>query len=56
MLHCGKNVDVIDDLFRAVVEHVYIVPFKVAEFKARLEHIRKLRSGDKAPSSASPRP
>ena len=35
-------VDVIDDFFRAIIEYVYIAPYKVNEFKARLEYVRKL--------------
>lgn len=40
-------VDVIDDFFRAIVEYVYIAPYKVNEFKARLEYVRKSKSGAK---------
>jgi len=39
-------VDVIDDFFRAIVEYVYIAPYKVTEFKARLEYYRKRKSGN----------
>lgn len=40
-----EYVDVIDDFFRAIVEYVYIAPFKVNEFKARLEYYRKGKPG-----------
>ena len=40
----SKYVRVIDDFFRAIVEYVYIAPYKVREFKARLEFIRKINS------------
>jgi hypothetical protein len=49
--HAGEEeidsnyVDVIDDFFRAIIEYVYIAPFKVNEFKSRLEYVRKLKSG-----------
>jgi hypothetical protein len=34
-----EYVDVIDEFFRAVVEYVYIAPFKVGEFKKRLASV-----------------
>ena len=49
-------VDVIDDFFRAIVEYVYIAPFKVTEFKARLEYVQKLKSGNKIPPSTGNKP
>jgi hypothetical protein len=35
-----EYVPVIDDFFRAVVEYVYVAPWKVREFKARLSAVR----------------
>jgi hypothetical protein len=34
-------VDTIDEFFRAVLEYVYVAPFKVAEVKASLDAARK---------------
>ncbi len=35
-----EHVDVIDEFFRAVIEYVYIGPFKVREFKASLQQMK----------------
>ena len=38
-----EYVEVIDDLFRAIIEYVYVAPWKVREFKARLDYARRTK-------------
>jgi hypothetical protein len=42
-----EYVEPIDDFFRAVVEYVYVAPYRVNEVQAQLEYARKLRAGGK---------
>ena len=42
-----EYVDAIDEFFRAVVEYVYVAPYRVNEVRAQLDYARKLKTGGK---------
>jgi len=37
-------IDAIDDFFKAIIEYVYIAPYKADEFKSQWEYVRKLKA------------
>jgi hypothetical protein len=40
------DVDAIDDFFRAVIEYVYVAPFRVNEVQTRVSQLRNRRTGN----------